>query len=134
MYRRIALFLACLHRTAHHQDAVDLVWLWDIHLLASRLTDDERTFLVDLAIARAMRGVCARGLAAAAARFDSFADAIRKVGPEFCILSSDLGQKNNPLPADGFAAFIVALKSRGFSDQELDRMAKQNPAALLGLH
>ncbi|MEP7306048.1 MAG: DUF6282 family protein [Acidobacteriota bacterium] len=72
--------------------------------------------------------------AAAAARFDSFADAIRKVGPEACILSSDLGQKNNPLPADGFAAFIVALKSRGFSDQELDRMAKQNPATLLGLH
>jgi len=70
----------------------------------------------------------------AAARFDSFADAIRKVGPEACILASDLGQKNNPLPTDGFAAFIVALKSRGFSDQQLDRMAKQNPATLLGLH
>ena len=30
------------------------------------------------------------------------ADAIRKIGPEFCILSSDLGQKDNPLPAPGF--------------------------------
>ena len=71
--------------------------------------------------------------AGAAARIDGFAEAIRKVGPDACILASDLGQKNNPLPADGFAAFIVALKARGFSDQELDRMAKQNPATLLGL-
>jgi len=39
-----ALFLACLHRVAHHQDAMDLVWLWDIHLLASHLTDPERLF------------------------------------------------------------------------------------------
>jgi microsomal dipeptidase-like Zn-dependent dipeptidase len=71
--------------------------------------------------------------ATASARIDSYADAIRKVGPEFCILSSDLGQKGNPLPPDGLAEFIVALKARGFTDQELDRMAKQNPARLLGL-
>ena len=69
----------------------------------------------------------------APARVDRFADAIRRIGPDRCILSSDLGQKGNPLPADGFGAFIVALKSRGFSDQDLDRMSKQNPAALLGL-
>jgi hypothetical protein len=69
----------------------------------------------------------------APARVERFADAIRRVGPQFCILSSDLGQKGNPLPADGFAAFIVALKARGLSDQDLDRMSKQNPAKLLGL-
>jgi len=73
------------------------------------------------------------GGAAAAARMDAFADAIRKIGVEHCILATDLGQKNNPLPADGFAAFMLALKARGFSDQELDRMAKQNPAVLLGI-
>jgi hypothetical protein len=69
----------------------------------------------------------------APARVERFADAIRRVGPQFCILASDLGQKGNPLPADGFAAFIVALKARGLSDQDLDRMSKQNPAKLLGL-
>jgi hypothetical protein len=69
----------------------------------------------------------------AAARVDRFADAIRNVGPPFCILSSDLGQKGNPLPADGFAAFIAALQARGFTDSELARMSKQNPATLLGL-
>ena len=69
----------------------------------------------------------------AAAKVSGFADAIRKVGPQFCILSSDLGQKGNALPPDGFAAFIAALRAKGFSDQELDRMSKQNPARLLGL-
>lgn len=67
------------------------------------------------------------------ARMDRFADAIRKVGPEFCILSSDLGQKGNPLPTDGFNAFIGAMKAHGFSDQDIDRMARRNPAQLLGL-
>lgn len=69
----------------------------------------------------------------ASARYDRFADAIRKIGPEFCILSSDLGQMGNPLPADGFGAFLAALRARGFTEQEIDRMAKQNPARLLGL-
>jgi Family of unknown function (DUF6282) len=69
----------------------------------------------------------------AAARVDSYADAIRKVGPEFCILSSDLGQKGNALPPDGLGAFIDALGQRGFSVAQLDRMARQNPARLLDL-
>ena len=69
----------------------------------------------------------------ASGRYDRFADAIRQVGPEFCILSSDLGQMGNPLPAEGFGAFLVALRARGFSEQDIDRMAKQNPARLLGL-
>jgi hypothetical protein len=71
--------------------------------------------------------------AEAAARIDRFADAIRKIGPAFCILSSDLGQVGNPLPPDGFAEFLVALRARGFSEQEIERMSKQNPAQLLGL-
>jgi hypothetical protein len=69
----------------------------------------------------------------AAMRLDQYADAIRKVGPEFCILSSDLGQPNNPLPPDGFGAFLAAMRARGFSAPEIDRMAKENPARLVGL-
>jgi uncharacterized protein DUF6282 len=67
------------------------------------------------------------------ARMDRFADAIKKIGPEFCILSSDLGQKGNPLPTDGFAALLGAMKARGLTDQDIDRMARRNPAQLLGL-
>ena len=37
------------------------------------------------------------------------------------------------LPPDGFGAFLVALRGKGFTAQEVDRMAKQNPARLLGL-
>ena len=67
------------------------------------------------------------------ARMNRFADAIKKVGPEFCILSSDLGQKGNPLPTDGFGAFIETMKAHGFTEVQIDGMARRNPAMLLGL-
>jgi hypothetical protein len=71
--------------------------------------------------------------ASAQSRIDRIAEDIRKVGVEHAILSSDLGQAGNPLPADGYATYMEALRKKGFTDQELDRMAKQNPARLLGL-
>jgi Family of unknown function (DUF6282) len=66
-------------------------------------------------------------------RYDGFAAAIRKIGPDVTILSSDLGQMGNPLPVDGFGGFLTALRERGFSEQDITRMAKENPARLLGL-
>jgi len=69
----------------------------------------------------------------AQARLERFANAIRQVGPASCILSSDLGQKGNALPPDGFGAFIAALGAKGLTGQELERMSKTNPARLLGL-
>ena len=69
----------------------------------------------------------------AAARMDRFAAAIRAIGPQSCILSSDLGQKGNPLPPDGFGEFLAAMRARGFTAAEVDQMSKQNPARLLGL-
>ena len=66
-----ALFLACIHRVAHHDDAIDLLWLWDIHLLTSRLGDDERATFVALAARTAMTAVSHRGIACAAQLFDS---------------------------------------------------------------
>jgi hypothetical protein len=71
--------------------------------------------------------------AGAAARLDGIAAAIRQVGAASSILSSDLGQEGNPLPPDGFAAFIAALRGRGFGDRDLDLMSKENPVRLLGL-
>jgi hypothetical protein len=73
------------------------------------------------------------GGAGGAARMDTFAEQIRKIGPEHCILSTDLGQRGNPVPPDGFAALLQAMRARGFSAAEVDLMAKQNPATLLGL-
>ena len=71
--------------------------------------------------------------AGADARVTRFAEAIRAVGPANCILSSDLGQAGNPLPPDGFGEFLVALRAKGFTDAEMETMARDNPARLLGL-
>jgi hypothetical protein len=62
-----------------------------------------------------------------------YAAAIRAVGPEYCILSSDLGQAGNPLHPDGLVAFFKALREQGFTQAEIERMAKTNPARVLGL-
>jgi hypothetical protein len=59
--------------------------------------------------------------------------AIRAVGPEYCILASDLGQANTPLHPDGLLALYQYLKQQGFTEAEIDRMAKVNPAKVLGL-
>ena len=69
----------------------------------------------------------------APALMDTFVKDIREVGPQYCILSTDLGQKGNALPSDGLAAIIAALRSRGMTDQELDLITRKNPARLLGL-
>ncbi len=63
-----------------------------------------------------------------------YAAAIRAVGPEHCILSSDLGQAGNPLHPDGLEAFFRGLRAQGFSAAEIDSMSKTNPARLLGLN
>jgi hypothetical protein len=57
-----ALLLACIHRVAHHFDSDCLVWLYDIHLLAERFTDDEWRELLLTARARRVATICARGL------------------------------------------------------------------------
>ena len=67
------------------------------------------------------------------AKVDSYAAAMRQVGIDSCILSSDLGQRGNALPPDGLGDFLLALRARGFTDAQLDRISKQNPAQLLDL-
>jgi hypothetical protein len=62
-----------------------------------------------------------------------YAAAIRAVGPAHGILSSDLGQAGNPLHPDGLLTFFKLLRERGFSIQEIEQMAKKNPARVLGL-
>jgi hypothetical protein len=63
----------------------------------------------------------------------AYVKAIRDVGPEHFVLSSDLGQPANPLHPDGLLALYQFLHDQGFSLNDIDRMAKINPARLLGL-
>jgi hypothetical protein len=63
----------------------------------------------------------------------NYVKAIHAVGPEYIVLSSDLGQANNPLHPDGLLAIYQYLVSQGIGVADIDRMAKVNPARLLGL-
>jgi hypothetical protein len=65
--------------------------------------------------------------------FAQYAAAIRAVGPEHCILASDLGQAANPIHTEGLVAYFAGLKKAGVTQGEIDRMAKADPARVLGL-
>jgi hypothetical protein len=65
------------------------------------------------------------------APWDGALAAIRKVGPERCILSTDLGQTINPPVAEGFAMFAQKLLDGGFSVDQIRRMTVTNPGALV---
>jgi len=60
-------------------------------------------------------------------------EAIKAVGAEHCIISSDLGQDAYPPPAEGMRMFMGVLLRAGVSEREVELMAKTNPAKLLDL-
>ncbi len=57
---------------------------------------------------------------------------IREVGPESTILATDLGQTTAPYPDEGLATYVGNLLDNGFSEREVQRMVRDNPAQLLG--
>jgi hypothetical protein len=60
-------------------------------------------------------------------------DAIRAIGPEHIILSSDGGQAGRAPPDELIAIVAGQLRARGITNAELHRMMVDNPARLLGL-
>lgn len=56
---------------------------------------------------------------------------VSAVGPERCILSSDLGQTINPPVAEGLASFAQEFLDAGFSPEHVRMMATTNPARLV---
>src|SRR4029077_4865821 len=66
-----ALFLACLHRAAHHHDSEELLWLYDIHLIAEPLPSHDWACIVAAARRGAVQTICHRGLALAIDYFGS---------------------------------------------------------------
>jgi hypothetical protein len=67
------------------------------------------------------------------ARVEDVAEAIRRLGAGNCILTSDGGQVDNPLPAEGLRIFARSLLDAGVQAEEIDIMIRRNPARLLGL-
>jgi len=64
-----ALLLACVHRAAHHDDDDRLLWLYDIHVLATGLDAEEWATFLDEAVSRRVATLCWRGLSLAVDRF-----------------------------------------------------------------
>jgi hypothetical protein len=60
-----ALLLACIHPVMHHRNTESLLWIYDVHLLTSRLSEREFDRFVDLAVAKQVSAVCAHQLSAA---------------------------------------------------------------------
>jgi hypothetical protein len=65
------------------------------------------------------------------APWDAALAAIRLVGPERCVISTDLGQTINPPVAEGFAMFAQQLLDGGFTAGQIRRMAVINPYSLV---
>ena len=61
------------------------------------------------------------------------AAAIRRLGVDRCIVTTDLGQWMNPPPAEGMRMAIASLLDAGMTPEEVSILVKSNPARLLGL-
>jgi hypothetical protein len=64
-----ALFLACVHRVAHHFDSNRIIWLYDIHLIATGLTAAGWQHFLGLVEERKVAAVCRRSLERTINRF-----------------------------------------------------------------
>lgn len=56
---------------------------------------------------------------------------IRTVGPSSSVISSDLGQRGNPLPLTAYRVIVPQLIDAGVEVGDLARMMQTNPAGLL---
>ena len=56
---------------------------------------------------------------------------IRAVGRENVILTTDFGQPSSPYPDEGMRQYAEALLGQGFTEEEIRRMMRDNPARLI---
>lgn len=64
-----ALLLACVHRMAHHYDNRRLIWLYDIHVLASQLGEESLRTLMRESFEKGVASMCIHSLELARERF-----------------------------------------------------------------
>jgi hypothetical protein len=57
---------------------------------------------------------------------------IRAAGPERSVVTTDLGQPDNPPVEDGLALMADALRAGGFTDEEIATMIVANSRLLAG--
>jgi hypothetical protein len=54
-------------------------------------------------------------------------------GPAAFLISSDLGQTGNPVPADGLRRFVSELERLGISREDLETLGSASPRRLIGV-
>lgn len=64
---------------------------------------------------------------------DRYVASIRAAGVEKALVSSDTGQLRSKFQPDALADAAKALRSKGFTERELDLLFKINPAKILGI-
>ena len=62
-----------------------------------------------------------------------YVKAIKAIGAEHCVLTSDLGQADSPVHTAGWKTYLDVLQKAGITQVEIDLMARRNPSRLLGL-
>jgi hypothetical protein len=60
------------------------------------------------------------------------AQAVKEIGADHLVLSTDLGQQGMMTPPDGIENQVAAVRAAGVSQADIDKMMKRNPARLLG--
>lgn len=66
-------------------------------------------------------------------RVGSAFDQIRALGAQNCLLSTDFGTLELPLPVEGLREFVFCLLDLGMTEDEIKVMIQDNPSKLLGL-
>ena len=109
-----ALVVACVHRAAHHAGSEELLWLYDIHLVASRLTAEEWALAVSLAGRAGVAALVWRGLDLAAQAFGERAPAtVRETLSAVAREASAIFLRADLRPVDRLRADVAALGAGG---------------------
>ncbi len=77
--------------------------------------------------------LCYLNVFTGAVKIDEVVQAIKEVGADHIVLSTDLGQALNPVPSEGLRDYVTQVTGKGVTKAEVDAMIRKNPATLLGL-
>ncbi|MFN8556745.1 MAG: hypothetical protein U0531_05145 [Dehalococcoidia bacterium] len=58
---------------------------------------------------------------------------IRAAGAAHCVLGTDLGQFNNPSPAEAYRSFVAGLLLNGIPEDDMVTVAQRNASRALRL-
>lgn len=142
-------------------EVLDILAKYDIILATGHISHEEAFALVDEAKKRGVKNIvithadfpttfytveeqkrfvemgaivehCYTTWATGKVEFEETRRQIREVGPQNCILATDLGQKTALYPDEGLLEFAKRLYEDGFSKEEIRTMTVENPRKLLG--